>query len=232
MAEELTTRDLTAIRELYGTRFRELGESVETLGWGSRESQTLRFQQLFRGLDPRGKRILDFGCGFADLIPYLDRQCDAQFDYVGVDLCPELLDVASDRYSSRGFRFVTGDLLRFPNEKIGELDCDIAVASGAFSFKIEKNFDFVIAILRRLCDIASEVVCLNFLSIHVDYQLEKNFHYCPATMLQHALMNSRRVALYHDYPLWEFTLHVYRDRWQAESECAEMTREATSVHSG
>jgi SAM-dependent methyltransferase len=212
LAEKLKQTDLTAIRELYETRFRELGETVATVGWGCRESQTLRFQQLFRGLDVRGKRILDFGCGFADLIPYLDETCDGQFDYVGIELCEGILDVAAKRYSDRGFRFIAGDLLALPGSLARELECDIAVSSGAFSFRIADNVGYTTSVIRRLCEIASEVVSVNFLTSHVDFQLKKNHHYCPAEMLQFALTCSRRVAIYHDYPLWEFTIQVYCDR--------------------
>lgn len=213
MAEKLKQTDLNAIREIYETRFRELGESVATLGWGCRDSQKLRFQQLFRGLDVRGKRILDFGCGFADLIPYLDETCDGQFDYVGIELSEEILDVAAKRYVDRGFRFIAGDLLALPVSLAQELDCDIAVSSGAFSFRIADNVGYTTSVIRRLFEIASEVVSVNFLTSHVDFQLEKNHHYCPAEMLQFALTCSRRVAIYHDYPLWEFTMQVYCD-WQ------------------
>ena len=212
MEETLTTSDLTAIRMFYETRFGELGESIETIGWGSRESQQLRFEQLFRGIDPRGKRILDFGCGFADLIPYLDQSFEGQFDYVGIDLCEEILDVAAQRYSDRGFSFVAGDLLTQPDSVMGEFSCDIAVASGAFSCKTADNMGYTTATIRRLSELATEVVAVNFLSTHVDFQLEKNHHFCPAEMVQFALSCSRHVAIYHDYPLWEFTLQVYCER--------------------
>lgn len=214
--ETLKKTDVTAIRELYESRFEEMGESIATVGWGCRESQALRFQQLFRGLDARGKRILDFGCGFADLIPYLDETCNGEFDYIGIDLSDGILDVANKRYFDRGFRFLAGDLLALPDSIHRELECDIAVSSGAFSFSIANNVQYTTSVIRRLCEITSEVVSVNFLTSQVDFQLEKNHHYCPAEMLKFALACSRRVAIYHDYPLWEFTMQVYCDARKVE----------------
>jgi hypothetical protein len=56
--------------------------------------------------------------------------------------------------------------------------------------------------------LAHEAACVNFLSTRVDYTLEKNFHFPPDAMLAFALSLSQRVRLYHDYPLYEFTLQV------------------------
>ena len=229
--EALKKADVTAIRDLYETRFREMGESVAAVGWGCRHSQALRFQQLFRGLEACGKRILDFGCGFADLIPYLDETCNGHFDYVGIELCDGILDVATKRYSDRGFRFIAGDLLALPDSIGRDLKCDIAVCSGAFSLRIEDNVGYTTSVIRRLCEIATEVVSVNFLSSQVDFQLEKNHHYCPAEMLQFASTCSRHVAIYHDYPLWEFTMQVYCDASKDEKGVADMTRETNGVNS-
>jgi hypothetical protein len=45
----------------------------------------------------------------------------------------------------------------------------------------------------------------------VDYTLEKNFHHEPGAMLAYALSLSRWVRVYHDYPLYEFTLQMFRE---------------------
>jgi len=69
----LTASDLERMTELYHGRLDVHGADVRTVGWSSRSDQHLRFEVLCRGLDLRGKRILDIGCGLGDFIPWPSR---------------------------------------------------------------------------------------------------------------------------------------------------------------
>ena len=65
--------------------------------------------------------------------------------------------------------------------------------------------------LSRMFALSKEAVSVNFLSTHVDFQNTRNFHYDPSEMLAFAKTLTKWVALYHDYPLWEFTLQMRRE---------------------
>ena len=59
----LTSVDIARITGLYDQRLAEHGLDVRTVGWGTKSEQEMRFDVLCRGLDLRGKRVLDLGCG-------------------------------------------------------------------------------------------------------------------------------------------------------------------------
>ena len=51
-----------------------------------------------------GQRVLDLGCGTADVLEHLPR-----VDYTGLDVSPEYIEAAKQRYGDRG-RFLCGDV--------------------------------------------------------------------------------------------------------------------------
>ena len=63
--------------------------------------------------------------------------------------------------------------------------------------------------LRLAWDMSKSVVCANFMSSYVDYELDKNFHFDPSDTLRFVKSLSRFVSLYHDYDLWEFTVQIH-----------------------
>src|SRR5215471_17570934 len=98
----------TSLVGLYSERVAELGYDVRSLGWKSREEQTLRFQVLADIADLTNSTVCDMGCGFGDLLPYLtDRFGTVQ--YHGVDICRDLLEIATRRRPD--IRFSLADIL-------------------------------------------------------------------------------------------------------------------------
>jgi ubiquinone/menaquinone biosynthesis C-methylase UbiE len=209
MERYLTPDEKQAIRRLYEDRYAETGRHVKTVGWGSTADQMLRFEMLFRGLDARGKRILDVGCGLGDLVPFLDRLTGGDYDYTGTDLSPTLIDDARSTFGGPQREFTAGDILELRDLP----EADIVVLSGALNFKIGDNVAHAQAMMRRLFDLSRETAALNYLSSYVDFQLPKNFHHQPATIFDFAKSVTRWVTLYHDYPLWEFTIQMHHHPW-------------------
>ena len=197
--------DITTAAGLYNSRFDQYGRNIKTVGWGSESSQHLRFEVLFRGLDPKGKTILDVGCGLGDLIPYLERHADGDFKYIGIDIAEKLIDNATSIYGGEGRVFYVGDIfsIKIPN-------VDISVLSGALSFKTIGIEEYARETMRVMFDLSREAASLNFLTKYVDFELEKNQHYQPETVYSWAKQLSKRVNLIDDYPLYEFTTQILK----------------------
>ena len=83
--------------ELYNNRFDHFGNDVKTVGWGAKRI-SFRFEVLFRDINPYGKKILDIGCGLGDLISFLDKKTDKNFDYIGIDIAEKLINEAKKSY--------------------------------------------------------------------------------------------------------------------------------------
>ena len=204
--QHLTADDKARIVELYEGRLAAYGYDVRTVGWGSRADQSLRFEVLSREIDFSNKRILDVGCGFGDFVAFLEARGVSGYSYVGVDISPKLIEEADKHFGSADRVFKVLDLLDGP--EIGMFD--VAVCSGALSFKVEDNLGLAHEMLARMFAVSREAVCVNFLSSRVDFMLEKNFHFEPGSTLGYALSLSRWVRIYHDYPLHEFTVQILR----------------------
>jgi len=197
--------DTTKAAELYNKRFDQHGRDIKTVGWGSEQSQRLRFEVLFRGLNPKGKTILDVGCGLGDLIPFLEQQTGGEFNYIGIDIAEKLIGEAHATCGNNRRKFHVGDIFAVDLPQV-----DIAVLSGALSFKVPGIEAYAHETMKRMFELSREAACLNFLTKYVDFELEKNQHYQPESIFSNAMKISKRANLLHDYPLYEFTVQLIR----------------------
>jgi SAM-dependent methyltransferase len=200
----LTNSERDKIAKLYNDRYEMHGRDVRTVGWGSTSDQLLRFENLFRGLNPTGKIILDLGCGLGDLVGYLHDCTKGNFRYIGIDLSEKLIEDSRRKWQGDNIEFRVGDIFDYADSK----QPDIAVQSGALTLKIDNNETYARQVINKMFSLSTEAACLNFLSTYVDFQFEKNYHYSPEAMFSYAKSLTRWVNLHHDYPLWEFTLQL------------------------
>ncbi len=203
MGRPLNQTDLNKTAELYNERYKALGRSIETVGWGSTLDQKLRFEMLFRSLNPRGKTILDVGCGLGDMVNFLDEKTDGDFKYIGIDIAGKLIEDAKDVFKHEKVSFFNGEIFSVELPQV-----DIAVLSGALSFKTDNIEIYAMSTMKKMFELSREAISLNFLSKYVDFELEKNQHYHPETVFSQAKSITKNVALYHDYPLFEFTVQM------------------------
>ena len=197
--------DIKKAASLYNSRFEQYGRGIKTVGWGSEDSQHLRFEVLFRELEPKGKTILDVGCGLGDLIPYLEERTNGDFKYIGIDIAEKLVDDANAHFGTVDRIFHTGDIFSVSLPQI-----DISVLSGVLSYKTSGIEDYAHNTIKKMFELSNEAACLNFLTKYVDYELEKNQHYQPEIIYSWAKQLSKRVNLIDDYPLHEFTLQLLK----------------------
>lgn len=205
MVESLNNFDTNKAAELYNSRYNDLGRNIKTVGWGSKEDQTLRFEILFRGLNFKGKTILDVGCGLGDLVVFLEERTNGDFQYIGIDVASQLIIDAKSLLGKSDREFYVGDIFSLPLPQI-----DISVLSGALSLKTNGIHQYTIDTMLKMFELSQESACLNFLSTYVDYELERNQHYQPEMVFKWAKKISKRVNLINDYPLYEFTIQMLK----------------------
>ena len=70
--------------------------TVEALGWKRAQSQHKRFEVLASIGNLDACEILDAGCGYGDLLSFLDARFDG-ISYRGIDLLPEFVKTAAKR---------------------------------------------------------------------------------------------------------------------------------------
>jgi SAM-dependent methyltransferase len=211
----MSPADKNALVGLYEERYTRLGYDVRTLGWNGRADQELRFKILSDIADLAGASVCDVGCGFGDLIDYL-RDRFGQFDYTGVDLSPSLVE--KGRQIHAGYDLRCMDILE---ERFAE-SFDYFLLSGMLNFRIEDNWKLTTDILKLLFSLAKKGVAANFLSTYVNFQRPGNYHHNPEQVFSFGRSLTKWVTVRHDYPLWEFTLYLYKHpRHQAGQDASE-----------
>jgi ubiquinone/menaquinone biosynthesis C-methylase UbiE len=180
---------------VYNNRF-GLHDGVRSLGWGSHESQQIRFKILLeiKGYTI-GDSVLDVGCGLGDMSQLVNN-------YTGIDLRQSVLEQAKIKYPNvRLFCFGT---------KAVDASFDWVFASGIFCFC--KGWEKQIRTeIREMLRIASKGVAFNILSRRSQGSRKSGIKYATVCEFMSVLgKNVKRFVIRHDYLDNDFTVYIYK----------------------
>lgn len=196
----------------YEEHIRRYGFSYRALGFGRRESQEKRFAAVLGLGSLHGKRLLDVGCGFGDLLVWLNTR-GIEPRYTGVDIVRPMIERCRKRFEGTGARFLIGDALTL----VADEPYDYVVASGIFGYNAKDTHERVRPTLVRLFGLARVGMAVNFLSRRAAARSPGRLYLHPADVLQFALKLTPAVRLDHTYMPNDFTLCLYRTPpWQME----------------
>lgn len=138
---------------------REQGaRGFDALLWASREGQRARFEAIARNCPLEGMRILDVGCGRADLLGYLLERGILPAHYTGLDgIAASLRAARRKKYPRCEIR--AADFVREP-EKL-EVGADVVVFSGSLNTLSRPRF---YRTLRVAWAAAGQCLVFNFLN--------------------------------------------------------------------
>ncbi len=183
------------------------GPTPKGVDWNSESSQWLRFEQLLRIIprDAPPGSLLDYGCGYGALADYVAERHPG-WRYCGFDASQKMIDAAHRHRSDPRRQFTADDhtLQR----------ATYTVASGIFNVKMDHHdeiwTEYVFGTLDRLAGLSEAGFAFNVLTLHSDPERRRNdlYYADPLVLFEHCRRFSRRIALLHDYPLFEFTLLV------------------------
>jgi hypothetical protein len=196
------------------------GDTHRGVDWPRAEDAELRYAVMLGVIakaEPRPIELLDFGCGTAGLLEYIDRRKLGGISYHGLDLSQRFVTVCRSKFPT--VPFTCTDVLE-PGSDVP--DADHIVMNGVFTEKRELSFEvmwqYMRALLLRLWPHARRGMAFNVMSKHVDWERDDLFHFPTdllATFLKAEL--SRHFQFRYDYGLFEYTTYVYREpnRWPA-----------------
>src|SRR5687767_4562823 len=115
--------------EFYENHVRRFGYGYKGLGYGRRSSQERRFAAILGLGSFHGRRMLDVGCGFGDLLAWLNAR-GIRPEYTGLDMMKPMIARCEKRFAGSAAKFVHADALQYqPDEPY-----DYVVASGIFGY--------------------------------------------------------------------------------------------------
>jgi SAM-dependent methyltransferase len=154
----VSTTDQPPYLQPYARAVKRHGPEFRALLWASRRTQELRFSALIKLADPTDCKILDLGCGRADLLDFLMTRGTPPRQYIGVEGVAELAD-AAEKNSRADCRIIRADFLREPYRM--NVQADIIYCSGALNTL--DNDDFYRTIKNAFVA-AERALVFNFLS--------------------------------------------------------------------
>jgi len=188
----------------YQSLLAQHGESHRSLGWGSRESQQKRFEILAGIGMAAGDRVLDVGCGLADLNAWLIEHRPG-VGYSGIDFTPGMIEKAQARFPNA----------KILNKTVFDLDLSIAsfdylVASGIFFLLREKPRQCMESAIVQMFNFATKGIAFNSLSAWAKDKVQGEFYAEPTDVITFCKKLSPYVVFRHDYHPADFTVYVYR----------------------
>jgi SAM-dependent methyltransferase len=195
-----------AVARYYSAKLAAHGLTPQGVDWNSADSQELRFTKLLAVCDDdREASILDFGCGYGALAARLRRDGYGG-EYTGYDLSHDMVAAAAHRALPR---------CRFTSDAASLRAAAYTLASGIFNVRLDISVDDWERHTRETLDMMAsfslEGFAFNMLTRYADAdRMRGDLYYAePAAWLTYCLDRfSRRVALLHDYGLYEFTILV------------------------
>lgn len=189
----------------YEENVRRFGYGYRSLGFGHKKSQHKRFEAVLAHAPLHGRSVLDAGCGFGDLLPFLLAR-GVRPRYSGIDICPPMIERCHRRFPASSRRFAISDVLDYrPKQRF-----DHVVASGLFGLDVPGAAERVRPTLEILFDWCRIGLVVNFLSKRSRQPARSRLYLDPGEMLRCALRLTPAVRLDHSYMPNDFTLHLYR----------------------
>ncbi len=202
---------LSGVEKYYAKKLKEFGATSKGVDWNSEESQKLRFDKLVNIINKNSSfSLLDYGCGFGAMYPYLKNIFGNNFAFTGFDISIQMINEALILHNEPNAKWINN---------INEATrVDYVIASGIFNVRLDHTKEdweeYILETLIQLNSLSIKGFAFNMLTSYSDKEFMKNHLYYanPATFFDFCKRNfSKYVVLRHDYPLYEFTIEVKKD---------------------
>lgn len=202
---------LDKIEQLYSESLRRHGAAPPGVGWRDPQSHELRFAKLCALLPAPSEGPLavnDLGCGYGALYEYLQNRSYRLGAFHGYDISAPMLEQARQRIGR------ADGVTLHQTSTLGS-DADYSFASGIFNVRMDANEEawtaHILATLDNLHERSARGFAFNLLTSYVDWKEPHLYYGDPLRFFDHCKRRySPRVALLHDYALWEWTMIVRR----------------------
>jgi SAM-dependent methyltransferase len=188
------------------------GNSYQAVDWWSKETQDLRFEVIRSLLLPLEEplKVHEIGCGLGHFVSSIKEP--NQIKYSGSDISSKMIQASRQIYPNVNFfkgNIVTDDYKKYKFDYLFE--------SGIFNLKMGFSYkewhDYVLSVLTAMYEAATVGIVFNMITDYVRYKRRHLFYAGSLEMFDFCKRKmSRFVTLRHNYPLYEFTIAVYKEK--------------------
>jgi len=174
--------------------------------WSSRSAQEKRFEALLDIGNLTDTEILDVGCGYGDLLSFINKNNIEIKKYTGVDIVPEIVKKARELHPN-----VNIEVRDIQKDVIEEESFDYVFGSGIFALEDKNWSNYTINMLKEMLKICRVGVAVNFLKgqgkndtlMRLDPNLTLEF------VKKHVIDNA---VLKNNYLLDDFTIFLFKNK--------------------
>ena len=150
--------DRLRIAHYHRKRHKQFGaDKARTLGWQDTFSQVTRFEALCRDLHLDGASILDIGCGYGDLLAFIEQAGHRPSFYVGIDQQRRFIADSRRRLFQTENQFMRGDFSKLILPRV-----DYVVASGSLNYQ-STNPNHTVEMIDKMYHAANLACAFNLL---------------------------------------------------------------------
>lgn len=183
------------------------GADVRALDWGSRASQERRFEVLASIGNLHGARVLDVGCGQADLQAWL-LSLGIRCDYSGIDLSPAMIAHCRRRFPAQSF-----EVCNLFDSQAPRPDYDFVFASGIFYLRKNAPEAYLRSMVERMFSLCTRGLAFNSLSSwNAAPATAGEFRADPIATLGFCAQLTSKLELRHEYHPNDFALLLHKER--------------------
>ena len=193
------------IDSYYTGLLKKYGISTQSLDWGGKNSQELRFRVFSEIGDLNGCSVLDVGCGLADFNKWLVKN-GILVKYSGIDITAAMIEKAILRFPELSLS-VTNLLTDFPGK---ENEFDYVFASGIFYRRSKGRYKFLEDMVRQMYRLCSIGMAFNTLSVWSKDKNGVEFYADPVKIIDVCKKITHKIIFRHDYLPNDFTICLFK----------------------
>jgi len=220
IAVKLSDTQRKRIQTRHKASVERYGYEPQALYWSNRDIQEVRFQQLMgilpssTHLKQKAWSLIDVGCGFADLMGYLQRH-EYFPTYFGIDISPEIVFGAKSMYPELDIQ--QGEFADF---NFNEIQFDYVMLSGALNEVVEteiegtaqKQGEYAKSVIKGMYKICKKGVAFNLLDSRNEW-VKSRFDlqsFVPEHIFRFCQKFATNVELVEGYLENDFTIYLYK----------------------
>lgn len=208
----LTDKPYSSIIAHYEKCLKRFGDTHLGVDWQNADDAYKRYQVMLDITKPQNGKIitlLDFGCGTAGLLDYINKKKIPYINYTGLDISLEFVKVSKKKYPS--VTFLNIDIL----DKDSLLPCfDYIIMNGVFTEKVELSYDemflYFCSMIETIFPYCKKGIAFNLRSKQVITEDQDLFHLSLDKLAWFLVRKfGRQFIIRNDYGLEEYTVYLY-----------------------
>jgi SAM-dependent methyltransferase len=169
------------VKEFYNYHLRKFGkEDIRGMGWHDEEEYSVRFDIVSKVGELENASILDVGCGFGGLYKYFKSSELKYFDYLGIDIVPDMIKIAKEKNPTGKF-----EVMNLLEEDFSKFDYIFCI--GTLNITTHNFEAYFMDMVKKMISLSNKAVVINFLSAK-EHLVKGPYYFQNAEELKKELM--------------------------------------------